>query len=287
MAPVWLITGCSSGIGRELARAALERGHRVALSARDPSRLADLAGAHPERALALELDVTDAGQVARAVAEVERRFGRIDVLVNNAGYGYLAAIEEGEDAELRALFDTNFFGLVAMTKAVLPGMRVRRAGHLINVSSMAGLVANPGTGYYSASKFAVEGLSEALSRELAPFGIRVTAIEPGAFRTDWAGRSMRRTRTPLEAYAPTVGARVEMIAGLDGRQPGDPRRAAEAILRVAELPDPPLHLLLGRDVVDAFRAKLAELARSLGEWEQVSLDVGFRDAPEPEPGGRP
>jgi NAD(P)-dependent dehydrogenase (short-subunit alcohol dehydrogenase family) len=278
VARVWLITGCSSGLGRELGRAALERGDRVVLTARERARVADLAAAHPDRALALGLDVTDPGEVARAVAEAERRFGRVDVLVNNAGYGYLAAIEEGEDAEVRALFETNFFGTLAMTKAVLPGMRARRGGHVVNVSSMAGLVANPGTGYYSASKFAVEGLSEALSREVAPFGIRVTAVEPSAFRTDWAGRSMRQTRTPIPAYAETVGARVAMIKGLDGRQPGDPRRAVEAILRVVDHPDPPLHLLLGADVVAAFRAKLADLARSLDEWEEVSRDVGFRDS---------
>jgi NAD(P)-dependent dehydrogenase (short-subunit alcohol dehydrogenase family) len=274
---VWLVTGCSTGLGREIARAALERGERVALTARDPARVAELAAAHADRAVALELDVTDAAQVARAVAETERRFGRIDVLVNNAGYGYLAAIEEGEDAEVRALFETNFFGTLAVTKAALPGMRARRAGHVVNVSSMAGLVSNPGTGYYSASKFAVEALSEALSRELAPFGIRVTAVEPSAFRTEWAGRSMRRTRTPIADYAPTVGARVEMIKGLDGKQPGDPRRAAEAILRAVDHPDPPLHLLLGADVVAALRAKLGDLARSVDEWEDVARDVGFRD----------
>jgi NAD(P)-dependent dehydrogenase (short-subunit alcohol dehydrogenase family) len=281
MPRVWLVTGCSSGIGREVAVAALEAGDCVAASARDASTLRDLVRCHPERALALSLDVTDRRQVSRAVAETERRFGRIDVLVNNAGYGYLAAIEEGEEAEVRALFDTNFFGQVAMIRAVLPGMRARRSGHVVNVSSMAGLVANPGTGYYSASKFAVEGLSEALSRELAPFGIFVTAVEPGPFRTDWAGRSMRRSRTPLAAYAETVGARVEMIRELDGRQPGDPRRAAEAILRVVAHPAPPLHLLLGPDVVDALRAKIADLERSLEEWEGVSRDVRF---PEDEPG---
>jgi NAD(P)-dependent dehydrogenase (short-subunit alcohol dehydrogenase family) len=278
MTSVWLITGCSSGIGRVLAQAALERGHRVAATARDPATLRELAAAHPERALALALDVTRADQVARAVAEAERRFGRIDVLVNNAGYGYLAAIEEGEDAEVRAMFETNFFGAVATIKAVLPGMRARRAGHVINVSSMAGLVANPGTGYYSASKWALEALTESLSRELAPFGVRVTAVEPGPFRTDWAGRSMRQTRAPLEAYARTVGARRAMIEALDGRQPGDPRRAAEAILRVAEHPDPPLHLLLGPSVVDALRERLANLAREVDAWESVSRDVDFPDA---------
>jgi NAD(P)-dependent dehydrogenase (short-subunit alcohol dehydrogenase family) len=212
------------------------------------------------------------------VAEAERRFERIDVLVNNAGYGYLAATEEGEDAEVRAMFETNYFGTVAMLKAVLPGMRARRSGHVINVSSMAGLVANPGTGYYSASKWAVEALSEALAREVAPFGIRVTVVEPGPFRTDWAGRSMRQTRTPIEDYAATVGARRGMIAALDGKQPGDPRRAAEAILRVAEHPEPPLHLLLGPSVVDALRERLERLTREVDAWEAVSRDVDFPDA---------
>jgi NAD(P)-dependent dehydrogenase (short-subunit alcohol dehydrogenase family) len=278
MAPVWLITGCSSGIGRVLAQAALARGHAVALTARDPASLQELAAAHPDRSLALALDVTRAEQVSRVVAEAERRFERIDVLVNNAGYGYLAATEEGEDAEVRAMFETNYFGTVAMLKAVLPGMRARRSGHVINVSSMAGLVANPGTGYYSASKWAVEALSEALAREVAPFGIRVTVVEPGPFRTDWAGRSMRQTRTPIEDYAATVGARRGMIAALDGKQPGDPRRAAEAILRVAEHPEPPLHLLLGPSVVDALRERLERLTREVDAWEAVSRDVDFPDA---------
>ncbi len=285
MPRVWLITGCSSGIGRELARAALAAGDRVAVTARDPGAVRGLAASAPGRAFALALDVTDADAVSAAVEAAEHRFGRIDVLVNNAGYGYLAAIEEGEDAEVRALFETNFFGLVAMIRAVLPGMRARRSGHVVNVSSMAGLVANPGTGYYSASKFAVEGLSEALARELAPFRIRVTSVEPGPFRTDWAGRSMRRTQRPLPDYADTVGARIAMIRGLDGRQPGDPRRAADAILRAVDHPDPPLHLLLGSDVVDALRAKIADLERSLAEWEPVSRDVALREEP-PERGGR-
>jgi NAD(P)-dependent dehydrogenase (short-subunit alcohol dehydrogenase family) len=277
MSSVWLITGCSSGIGRELGRAALERGHSVVLTARDAGRLREFAEAHPDRALALELDVTRAEQVSRAVAEALRRFARIDVLVNNAGYGYLAAIEEGEDAEVRAMFETNFFGAVAMIKAVLPGMRARRSGRVINVSSMAGLLANPGTGYYSASKWALEATSEALARELAPFGIRVTAVEPGAFRTDWAGRSMRQTRTPIADYDATVGARRAFIRSVDGKQPGDPRRAADAILRIAEHPDPPMHLLLGNDVLDGFRARLSELSRSISEWEDVTRDVEFRE----------
>jgi NAD(P)-dependent dehydrogenase (short-subunit alcohol dehydrogenase family) len=274
---VWLVTGCSSGIGRAVAVAALDRGHRVVATARDVARVADLAAGAPGRALALPLDVTKPDEVASAVTEALGAFGAIDVLVNNAGYGYLAAIEEGEDAEVRALFETNFFGLVAMTKAVLPGMRARRRGHVINISSMTGLVGNPGAGYYAASKFAVEGLSEALRKELAPLGVRVTLIEPGAFRTDWSGRSMRQTRHPIEAYAEHVGRRRAMIQGLDGKQTGDPRRAAEAILMVAELDDPPLRLLLGRDVYQAFREKIAGLGSSLDEWETVSLDVEFRE----------
>ena len=276
-APVWLVTGCSSGISRAVAVAALARGYRVVATARDVSQVADLAAGEPARALSLPLDVTRPEQVAAAVAEAECVFGAIDVLVNNAGYGYLAAIEEGEDAEVRGLFETNFFGLVAMTKAVLPGMRARRRGHVINISSMTGLVGNPGAGYYAASKFAVEGLSEALRKELAPFGIRVTLVEPGAFRTDWSGRSMRQTRRPIEAYAEHVGTRRAMIQDLDGKQTGDPRRAAQAILMLAELDDPPLRLLLGRDVYDAFREKIAGLGASLDEWEAVSLDVEFRD----------
>ena len=274
--PVWIVTGCSSGIGRAVAAVALERGHRVAVTARDAATVADLAAGAPGRALALPLDVTRPEQVAAVVAETERAFGRIDVLVNNAGYGYLAAIEEGEEDEVRALFDTNFFGLVAMTKAVLPGMRARGAGHVINVTSMTGLVGNPGAGYYAASKFAVEGLSEALRKELAPLGIRVTLIEPGAFRTEWSGRSLRQTRRTIEAYE-AVARRRAMIQGMDGKQVGDPRRAAEAILLVAGLEDPPLRLLLGRDVYDAFREKIAGLTASLDEWQAVTVDVEFRE----------
>jgi NAD(P)-dependent dehydrogenase (short-subunit alcohol dehydrogenase family) len=274
--PVWLVTGCSSGIGRAVAEVALERGQRVVATARDAASVADLVARAPGRALALPLDVTRADQVASAVAEAERAFGRIDVLVNNAGYGYLAAIEEGEESEVRELFETNFFGLVATTKAVLPGMRTRGSGHVINVTSMTGLVGNPGAGYYAASKFAVEGLSEALRKELAPLGIRVTLIEPGAFRTDWSGRSLRQTRRTLEAYE-AVARRRALIQGFDGRQVGDPRRAAEAILLVAGLEDPPLRLLLGRDVYEAFRDKIAGLSASLDEWESVTLDVEFRE----------
>lgn len=272
---VWLITGCSSGIGRVLAENVLQRGYRVALTARNPATVADLQAQYPQQSIALTLDVTNPQQVRAVVAQVEREFGAIDVLVNNAAYGYLAAIEEGEDDQVRAMFETNFFGPLDVVKAVLPGMRGRKQGHIINVSSQAGLVSNPGTGYYSSTKFALEAMTEALSREVKVFGIRVSAIEPGPFRTDWSGRSLKQTATPIDAYADTVGARRAMVAAVDGKQPGDPQKAAEAIIQVAELAEPPLHLLLGKVVLDTYRAKLTHVTGLLDEWESVTLGADF------------
>ncbi|MEO8631534.1 MAG: oxidoreductase, partial [Betaproteobacteria bacterium] len=237
--PVWFITGCSTGLGRALAARVLKQGHRAVVTARDPGSVTDVVGAYPDTGLALALDVTDAKQVADTVSQAEARFGRIDVLVNNAGYGYLAAVEEGEDAEVRAMFETNFFGLVALTKRVLPAMRKRGSGHIINVSSVGGLIGNPSSGYYNATKFAVEGLSEAVSKEIAPLGIHVTVIEPGPFRTDWAGRSLKQPSKPMDAYANTSGARRDEIKSYSGRQPGDPERAADAIMKVAASSSPP------------------------------------------------
>lgn len=274
----WLITGCSTGIGREIATAALAAGHRVAASARSESAVADFLAGHPGRALALPLDVTDREQIDDAVQTTVAAFGGIDVLVNNAGHGYLSALEEADEGEVRRLFDTNFFGPVDMIRAVLPGMRERGDGHVINISSMTGLVANPPNVFYSCSKFAMEALTECLAKEVAPFGIRVTAIEPGAVRTDWAGRSMRETGSPMACYEQTVGRRREHIKAGAERMRGDPVKVAEAVVRVAGIPEPPLHLLLGDDVIDAFRRKLAELAESIDEWEPVTRDVNM--APE-------
>ena len=274
---VWLITGCSTGIGREIARAVLARGERAAVTARKPDAVADLVADHPGRALALALDVTDRAQIAAAVAATERAFGAIDMLVNNAGYGYMAALEEGEDAEVRKLFDTNYFGVVDLIKAVLPGMRARKRGHVINMSSMTGLVTNPPNIYYSCTKYALEALTEGLAKEVAPFGIRVTAIEPGAFRTDWATRSMQESATPMPEYAETVGARKQLIKLAGDKLPGDPRRIADAVLMISELEEPPLHLLLGRDVLAAFRQKLADWQASIDKWESVTRDVNFRN----------
>ncbi len=261
--PVWFITGCSTGFGRALAERVLARGWRVVATARDAARVADLADGADDRVLALALDVTDPAQVAAAVTAAEARFRRIDVLVNNAGYGYQASIEEGEDDEIRAQFEANVFGLFALTRAVLPGMRTRGSGHVINITSVAGLVGFPGSGYYAASKHAVEGFTDALAAEGAPIGIRATCVEPGPFRTDWAGRSLRQTPVRIDAYADTAGARLDSTRGYSGTQPGDPVRAAAAMIALAEEETPPRHMVLGAfgmdAVTDRLRARLAEI----------------------------
>lgn len=273
--PVWLITGCSTGIGREIARAALEGGERVAVTARNPASVEDLVAAYPGRAIALALDVNDQSQIDAAVRDTEAVFGRVDVLVNNAGYGYVSAIEEGVDDDVRRMFDTNFFGAIATIKAVLPGMRARKSGYIVNISSMTGLVSNPGNVYYSASKFALESLSEGLAKELAPLGLRVSVVEPGLFRTDWSSRSMQESEPTISDYEETIGVRRELIRSSAGGEPGDPRRVGDAILMLSRLESPPLRLLLGGDVLAATRAKLADFEASLKEWEAVTLDVGF------------
>jgi NAD(P)-dependent dehydrogenase (short-subunit alcohol dehydrogenase family) len=269
----WLITGCSTGIGREIARAALDAGHQVVVTARKVADVEDFVETYGAAALAVPLDVTDRAQIEAAVAQATDAFGGIDVLVNNAGYGYLSAVEEGDDADVRRLFDTNYFGVVDTLKAVLPGMRTQGSGHVINISSMTGLVANPPNAYYSSTKFALEALTEALAKEVGPLGIKVTAIEPGAFRTDWAKRSMHETTAPIEAYAADVGARKDLIKAFADHLPGDPRKVGEAVVMVAGLDEPPLRLLLGKDVLAAVRTKLAELTASIDEWEHVTVDT--------------
>ncbi|MFJ8310268.1 MULTISPECIES: oxidoreductase [unclassified Streptomyces] len=273
--PVWFITGCSSGLGRALATAVLERGWRAVVTARNPRETADLVAGHEDRALTVALDITDAEQIAKAVAEAHAAFGRIDVLVNNAGYGYLAAIEEGDDDEVRALFDTNVFGLISTTKAVLPGMRARRVGHIVNISSLGGLVGFGATGYYHATKFAVEGLSESLAAEVAPLGIKVTIAEPAAFRTNWSGPSMRQSATTIEDYALTAGARRAGTLATHGHQPGDPARAAQAVINAVTAEQPPLRLLLGKAAYDIATAKLDSLKTSFDGWRAVTLSADF------------
>jgi NAD(P)-dependent dehydrogenase (short-subunit alcohol dehydrogenase family) len=276
--PVWLITGCSSGFGREFARAAMAHGFRVVATARDPQRLATLLSGREAQAIAVALDVTDAGQVQRAVREGEQRFGRIDVLVNNAGYGYLAAVEEGEEREIRSLFETNFFGLVRMTQAVLPGMRARRRGCIVNIASVGGIIGNPGSGFYAATKFAVEGLSESLAREVEPLGIKVLLVEPGPFRTDWAGRSLRQSAQFIGDYEQTAGRRRREIGSYSGTQPGDPARAAEAVIAALQETAPPDHLVLGRDGYERVEQQLRYMLDNLSKWRSLSLSADFPGA---------
>ena len=271
----WLITGCSTGIGREIAREALEAGHQVVVTARRLDAVTDFVENFGDRAVAVALDVTDKAQILAAVAAAEEGFGGIDVLVNNAGYGYLSAVEEGEPSEIRALFDTNYFSVVDAVQAVLPGMRAQGSGHIINISSMTGLVANPPNAFYSSTKFAMEALNEALAKEVAAFGIKVSAVEPGAFRTDWAKRSMHESSNPIEAYAEDVGVRKDLIKQFADHLPGDPRKVGEAVVMLAGLEDPPLRLLLGADVLKATREKLTAMLASIQEWEAVTLDVNF------------
>ncbi|PAX08523.1 oxidoreductase [Sphingomonas lenta] len=273
--PVWFITGCSTGFGREIARAALARGGRVVATARDAGRVADLAEEGGERALALALDVTDAAQVRAAVEQAIERFGRVDVLVNNAGYGYQSSVEEGVEKEIRAQFDANVFGLFALTRAVLPHMRAQGGGHVINISSVAGLVGFPGSGYYAASKHAVEGWSDSLAAEGEPLGIKVTCVEPGPFRTDWAGRSLHQTPVMIDAYQQTAGARLSLTSGYSGKQPGDPRRAAEAIVAITEEPRPPRHLPLGRFAYETLTKRLRDRVEEIERRRDAALGADF------------
>lgn len=273
--PVWFITGCSTGFGRALATMLLERGYRVVVTARDVAKAQTVAAGHAETALALALDVSKPQQIVDAVKQALAKFGRIDVLVNNAGYGYLAAVEEGAEDEIRAMFEANFFGLAAVTRAVLPAMRAQRSGTIVNISSVGGMVAFPGVGYYNATKFAVEGLSEALSKEVAPFGLKVLIVEPGPFRTDWASRSLHTPKQPIAAYADTAIARRKEIQSYSGKQPGDPVRGVAAIIAAVENATPPLRLALGHMAVEAIRCKLDGLRQELEDWEETSLSGDF------------
>lgn len=281
---VWFITGCSTGLGRALAQAAIAQGLRVVATARQPETLADIVRGHEESAIAIALDLTKPEQITAAVREAERRFGAIDVLVNNAGYGYKATVEEGEEAVIRHLFETNFFGLAALIRAVLPGMRARHArtrcgGHIFNVTSVAGLNAGAGSAYYAASKFAVEGLSESLHKELAPLGLKVTVVEPGPIRTDFAGRSIKEPKVEIADYDSTSGVRRRQSRAGHGKETGDPARMAAAIIKVAESPTPPLHLILGKPGLEPVRAKLRTLLDEIDAWESVSLSADFPPQP--------
>jgi len=271
----WFITGCSTGLGRALADAVLDRGDDAVVTARDAAAVQDLVDAHPASALALSLDVTVDSEVTAAVDAAQERFGAIDVLVNNAGYGYRAAVEEGDDHDVQALFATNFFGAVSMIKAVLPGMRARRAGAIINISSIGARIAPAGSGYYSASKAALEGMSGSLRKELAPLGITVMAVEPGGFRTDFAGRSLTQSAAAIDDYAETAGKRRKENDTVHGTQEGDPRKAVQAMINAIEDPAAPELLLLGEDAWDGFHAVLDAQRAELDAWEQTTRGTGF------------
>ena len=271
--PVWFITGCSTGFGRELASHLLGLGYRTVVTARNPADVKDLAT--KGEALALKLDVTDQSQIDAAIKAAEKQFGGIDVLVNNAGIGYFAAVEESEDQEVRRMFEINVFGMSRMIKAVLPGMRQRRKGFIVNISSVAGLRSFPSLGFYNATKFAVEGLSEALWQEVEPLGIKVMLVEPSGFRTDWAGRSANESKKQIADYAATAGVwRSEMRAD-SGKQPGDPVRAVKAIVEAVASLNPPHHLLLGNDAFEGATAKLEALGKEFKTWESVSRGADF------------
>lgn len=272
---VWFITGCSSGFGRHLAEQVLESGERAVLSARNPAQIQDLAQRYGNKALALALDITNEAAIAKAVADAQTHFGQIDVLVNNAGYGYFSAIEEGEDAEIRRQFETNVFGLFSLTRHVLPGMRARRQGHVVNVSSIGGLMGFAATGYYHASKFAVEGFSESLAAEVGPLGIKVTIVEPGRFRTDWAGRSVIESKIVIDDYAETAGARRKAAHAYSGSQPGDPKRGAAAIISAVNSDNPPLRLLLGSDAYQLALSKVDALRTNFEAWSELTQGTDF------------
>lgn len=277
MKKVWLVTGCSTGFGRAIATVALQAGYRVAVAARKLEAIQDLIDAYPQTAIPLKLDVTDYGQIKSAVVNVIDKFGQIDVVVNNAGIGYFGAVEESQEADIRSMFEVNFWGLSEMTRQVLPLMRAQGSGHIINISSIGGLKSFPSLGYYHATKYAVDGFSEALFKEVSPLGLNVTIIAPGNFRTDWAGRSAKDSPVIIADYASTAEATKQWVRGLSGKQAGDPVLAAQAIVETVEAEHPPLRLLLGRDALDNARMKLSELTADYDAWEETTLSCDYPD----------
>ncbi len=268
--PVWLITGCSTGFGRELARHTLELGLPTVVTARKPEQVADLVKGNEEHALALQLDVQKPSEIVAAIKAAEDKFGQIDVLVNNAGIGYFSSFEESDLAEARRMFDINVWGLAQMTQAVLPAMRKRKSGTIVNISSIGGIAAFPSLSFYNATKFAVEALSESLAKEVAPLGIKVLLVEPGPFRTDWAGRSANDTPTKISDYEGTSGARMTAIRSYSGKQPGDPVRAVKAIVRAVQSSEPPLRLLLGKMARTVAAEKLESMRKDFDAWAEVT-----------------
>jgi NAD(P)-dependent dehydrogenase (short-subunit alcohol dehydrogenase family) len=275
MSKTFLITGVSSGFGRAFAQAALDAGHTVVGTVRNAAARDAFTALAAERAHAVVLDVTDFEAIAPAVAAITQTVGPIDVLVNNAGYGHEGTLEESPLDDLRRQFDVNVFGAVAMIKAVLPAMRERRSGHIINITSMGGFITMPGIAYYCGSKFALEGITDALAKEVAGFGIKVTAVAPGSFRTDWAGRSMVRASRSVADYDTLFDPIREAREAKSGKQAGDPHKAAQALLEIVAAKNPPVHLLLGNDALDLVKTKLAALNEEIEQWEPLSRSTDF------------
>ena len=274
---IWLITGVSGGLGRALAKEAALQGEIVYGTLRKPEQINEFNELVPGKTFGIQLDVNNHDQIKSVVEQIITQSGRIDVLVNNAGYGLFGAIEELSMEEARMQMETNFFAVLAMTQAVLPIIRKRKSGHILQISSMSGLRANSGTGLYNASKFALEGMSEALALELQPLNIRLTLVEPGPFRTDWAGTSSVSAKNKIEDYELSSGARLRLLQSTSGKQPGDPAKAAKAILIAVNSEHPPLRLLLGKVALDAVRDKFRTVEEEFAKWEAVSLNTSFED----------
>ena len=271
----WFITGTSTGFGRILAEEVLKAGGKVIATARNLDKVLDLEETYPGKAKTFALDVTDYAQVASVVAQAAASYGPIDVLVNNAGYGLAGAIEEATEDEFMPMFNTNVFGLIRVTQAFLPHFRKQGSGNILNLSSIGGLVSTPGMGFYNATKYAVEGLSEALAQELTPLGIHVTIIEPGPFRTDFLGRSGAQAATIISDYDKTAGNMRRYFADQNGKQKGDPVRAVRAMMEVVESPNPPLRLILGAAALERFRNKIDSLQKEVAAWENITIGADF------------
>ncbi|SFJ81497.1 NADP-dependent 3-hydroxy acid dehydrogenase YdfG [Halobacillus dabanensis] len=271
---VWFITGCSTGFGREIAKKVISAGYNVVITARNITQIENLNPDNKENVLILKLDVTDKNQVREAVAQTMGKFGRVDVLVNNAGIGYFSSVEESIEVETRKMFEINFWGLMNVTNEVLPHFRRQESGHIINLSSISGLASSPAVGYYNATKYAVEGISESLAEEVASVGIKVTLIEPSSFRTDWAGRSANRTQTTIPGYRGTVGRRIDQPSG---QEAGDPTKLADAVITVADSENPPLRLLLGGDAYKIATKKFTNLLNDIESWKEVTMDADFKE----------
>jgi NAD(P)-dependent dehydrogenase (short-subunit alcohol dehydrogenase family) len=277
MSKIWLITGVSSGFGRSLAEAVVKAGDVVFGTLRNPAQCAEFNALHPGKAFGVMMDVNNPQQVAEGVKSIFKEHGRIDVLVNNAGYGLFGAVEEASDEETRAQMETNFFGALALTRAVLPGMRKAKRGHIVQISSVASFASTPGLGIYNASKHALEGASEALAQEVAPLGIKVLIVEPGPYRTKWAKSGAKDAAKKIEDYAATAHATMQMIHGYEGKQPGCPDKGAKLIVDAVNSPNPPLRLPLGKIAIDRMREKMRVLEREISAWEKQSIATAFDD----------